>query len=197
MGAGGDDDVRMFLAERDDGVGPFQSCQRHSQRSVERMAAPLRRREGFVDEVRDDLRVRVALKHATSALQLLLERKVILDDAVVHHHHGARPVRVCVLFARPAVRGPPGVADADLAGHGLAVERSLQVAQLAFRPTHIDFALINQGDSGGVVTAVLEPAKAVEQQGAAITGSNVSNDAAHGLFLSGVHIRVNAGSLRC
>jgi hypothetical protein len=47
-------------------------------------------------------------------LQLVLQIEVVLDDAVVHDDDlpGAVLVRMRVLFRRPAVRGPAGVADA-------------------------------------------------------------------------------------
>ena len=52
--------------------------------------------------------------------QLLLERAEVFDDAVVDERDDAvaAEVRMGVVVGRRAVRGPAGVADADVAGRG-------------------------------------------------------------------------------
>ncbi len=57
-------------------------------------------------------RVGLRLKHVALFCQLLLQRLIILDDAVVHKDTALRSMRMGILLGRLAVRGPAGVTDA-------------------------------------------------------------------------------------
>ena len=67
------------------------------------------------------------------AMSALLEREVVLDDAVVDDDEGAGAVavRVGVLLGGAAVGGPAGVADAEGAVDGALGDDGFEVAQLA------------------------------------------------------------------
>jgi hypothetical protein len=87
--------------------------------------------DGPVDEVRDDLGVRVGREAHAIGLERLSERHVILDDAVVHDGDVACRVRVGIVFARTSVRGPARMTDAGRAGEGSFRESFVQERELA------------------------------------------------------------------
>src|SRR3981081_1705250 len=68
----------------------------------------------LLDQVRNDFRIGLGGELVSFGDQLLLEREIVLDDAVVHDHDSARAVamRMGVLFGGTAMRGPAGVSDA-------------------------------------------------------------------------------------
>ncbi len=129
------------------------------------------------DEVRDRLGVGFGGEAAAFAHEALLERHVVLDDAVDDDMHAiaAVVVRVGVLLAHPPVRGPAGVADAggggahserDGAGGrlvGLGIELGLQRIEVADGAYGLDALLREHGDTGAVIAPVLELAQAGEQ----------------------------------
>ena len=71
--------------------------------------------EVLLDQVGDDLGVGFSAEDVAFGFQLMLERQVVLDDAVVHHHQVALAIAVgvSILFGGAAMRGPPCVADAE------------------------------------------------------------------------------------
>ena len=78
----------------------------------------IRTRQLLLDEVRDDLGVRVGGEAMPAVQELLLERLVVLDDAVMDDDDGAGAieVRVRVGDGHAAVGGPARVTDPDAAG---------------------------------------------------------------------------------
>jgi hypothetical protein len=70
-----------------------------------------------VDQVRDDLGVRLSVEFVVRVRQLPAQRLVILDDAVVHERDlVAREDRMRVAGGRRAMRRPARVRDAGAAG---------------------------------------------------------------------------------
>jgi hypothetical protein len=120
------------------------------------------------EQVGRALGVGVAGELDAGRLQLAAEAGEVLDDAVVDDGDPAvgGQMRVRVAIGRAAVRGPPGVPDRRAAGGNAVVgplgERLLQVGQLAGLLLGQDGAVVDDGHPRGVVPAVLEPAKAVE-----------------------------------
>ena len=91
--------------------------------------------EIFLDQVRDHFGIGLGAEAWPSSMKLVLERQIILDDAVVHHHDVAVAIamRMRVFLGGPAVRGPARVADAVGALDRIQPQRVFQVAQLARR----------------------------------------------------------------
>ena len=56
------------------------------------------------------------------------------------------------------MRGPTGVADADFAGRFVAVEGFGEIGELTGTFHDYGFAMVGNGDAGGVITAVFHPA---------------------------------------
>jgi hypothetical protein len=115
--------------------------------------------------VRHNLGVRFRHELVPFALQLLFQLEVVLDDAVVHHDHLPRAVamRVRILFRRPSVGRPAGMADAGETLQRLAVQPVLQIAELALGATARQHATLERGDTGGVVAAVFEALQRIDK----------------------------------
>jgi hypothetical protein len=134
-----------------------------------------------LDQVRDDLGVRLGDERVPFLLELPLQVEIVLDDSVVDDHDaaGAVAVRVRVLFGRPAVRGPARVPDPILAFQRMRGDDFFQPRQLACAPPQLDESITHDGDSGRVVPAVLEAAEAVNQNGDEGLPADISDDSAH------------------
>ena len=114
----------------------------------------------------------------------------VLDDAVVDHGQPAagRAVRVGVAVGRPAVGGPPGVADAG----GAALDARQRVPSTPPRPAPLQVDELagplagQQAPSpttrhaGRVVAAVLQPPQPVQHDAQRRSGARVPHDSTHG-----------------
>src|SRR5258708_2704775 len=116
-------------------------------------------------------------------LQIRLEGDVVLDDAVVDHHDIALAVgvRMGIVLGGLTVGRPACVPDADLAIERALGEDGLEVLQLADRAAGLDPDAVQHRDPGRVVAAVFETTKALENDGAGLTGADVADDATHGV----------------
>ena len=92
-------------------------------------------------------------------------------------------VRVRVAVGRPAVGRPAGVTHAGLTRSARPSPPSMKCSRLASTPAF--FAVcrppctVQHGDARRVVAAVLEPAQPLEDERERLTGTGVSDDAAH------------------
>src|SRR6201999_4149981 len=96
--------------------------------------------------------------------ELLPQLEVVLDDAVVDDADRPDLVRVRVLVARPAVGRPPRVADADGARRRLLLQLLFEVRELAATADDARRSVVIDGDAGRVVAAILELAKAADEE---------------------------------
>jgi hypothetical protein len=81
------------------------------------------------------------------------------------------------------MRRPAGVADADIAFGGLFGEDGGQIIDAAGLLAEFELLIINDAKAGGIVTAVLEPAQAFEDDVLGGLPANVGDDATHRAFL--------------
>ena len=114
--------------------------------------------------------------------QLVAQLGEVLDDPVVDD--GDAPilaqVRMGVAVGRTAVRGPSGVADAGRGvGQRVAAEQGLEVGELAGLLAHLELAVADDGDAGGVVSAVLQTAQAGDDDLQCLLLTDVPDDSAH------------------
>jgi hypothetical protein len=174
---GAQDQPVLALDHDGQGIGAGELVERGLERLQRRLAAF----QLGVDQVRDDLAVRVALEDTASPLHLGLEFREVLDDSVVHHRDPAGLVRVGVLQLGLSVGGPSGVAHAHRGLHGIGGDRFLQGADLALRPSPHEPAALNGGDAGGVIAPVLQPLQALDQAGRDGGLAHDADDAAHEL----------------
>ena len=98
---------------------------------------------------------------SSSALQLA----EILDDAVVDDRDLGAHVRMGVALGRPAVRRPARVADAGAPCERLVQQAAFEIAQLALGAAALEVAVLDRGDAGRVIAAILEPAQRIDEIG--------------------------------
>ena len=127
-----DDLTGMTVAEDGQPVRPLEPGEGPLDR-LERLVEPF---QLAGDQVRDDLRVGLALEDEPLRLQLAPQHRVVLDHAIVHDGHArsraaAAEVRMGVAVRRRAVGRPSRVADPALAGQGALLELLLQRANPA------------------------------------------------------------------
>ena len=117
VASGGDHKVGLGGVEHDEGERTLEAAAHHSDGVGERERTVGQRSR---NKVHDRLRVGVADHLDTGCLEFGPQRREVLDDAVVHERQtaGLVGVRVCVAVGRGAVRRPPGVPDARVAGEG-------------------------------------------------------------------------------
>ena len=106
----------------------------------------------------NDLSVGVGGELVSLGCQLMLQFKVVLDDAVVNHYDppGAIPMRVGILFSRSPVGRPARVAEPVIAVDWLGGDCRLELTQLAGTAADLDRAVMNKRDASRVVAAVLQ-----------------------------------------
>src|SRR5690606_40075752 len=107
-----------------------------------------------------------------------------LDAVVDQRQFTAADVRVRVGFGDAAVRGPAGVADADLGGAALGLRGAFHLRH-APGPAHAVHATVAQhGDAGRVIAAVFQALEALDQDGNHIAVRDGADNSAHiGSFL--------------
>ena len=188
------DDDRRTVADGDNLVGVVRRNQHErkqaahvEQRTPHRVLEPVVLHLAL-DQVRDDLRVRLGDEDVPFLLQLALQIEVVLDDPVVDDDDpaGAVAMRVRVLLGRPSVRRPARVADAVLAVHGVHRDRLLQPRELARASSKLDRAVADDRNARRIVAAVLQPPQPVDQDRHDLLVPDVSDDAAHSVSLASV-----------
>ena len=96
----------------------------------------------------------------------------------LHHGEAAADVRMCIGLRRRAVRGPAGVRNAEVAVYLLGGARFGQAGN-ATNATYPLEAAIDGNEAGRIVTAVLQPPQALEQNGDNVTLRYRADYAAH------------------
>src|SRR5262249_33252354 len=109
----------------------------------------------------DDLGVGLGYEMEPLFLQLMLQFEVVLDDHVLYHTDvsAAVAVRMGILFRRPAVGSPAGVADAVVPFEAVVFQQFYQVDQFPRGPADSDLPVGYHSDPGGVVAAVFQLAQ--------------------------------------
>jgi hypothetical protein len=70
-----------------------------------------------------------------------------------------------ILFSRAAVGGPAGVANAVSSVQRTEADRLLEVAQLTFGSTNLEFMTFsNYRNAGGIIASILEFAQSIDYQ---------------------------------
>jgi len=113
--------------------------------------------------------------------QSLTQQSMVFHNSVVHHRHCARFVRMGVLLGRSAVGGPARVPDSHQPVRALDGQQFLQCGELAPAAHQPRALAIGHRDAGRVITAILQSAQPVDENGSGFTLSDVTNDSAHSL----------------
>ncbi len=77
------------------------------------------------------------------------------------------------------MRGPACVTDAVETLHRIQLQRVFEVAQLALRPAHPQTAVLEHGQSRGIIAAVFQAFQAVQDDGHGWPESDITDDSAH------------------
>jgi len=110
---------------------------------------------------------------------LRLELAEILDDAVMDDRDLAVHVRMRVALGGTPVRCPARMSDARVAPQGLLQQATFEVAQLALGTPALQVAVLDGGDAGRVIAAILEPTQRIDEvRGDSLLPDN-SDDTAH------------------
>ena len=135
-----------------------------------------------LEQVRDDLGVRLGAEDVALGDQPLLEHHVVLDDAVEHDREAvvAAGERMRVGLGGAAVGRPARVPDAGRGGRAVRARDLLQHAQVADGAHDLELVAVDQRDAGRVVAAVLEALESADQEGLADARPGIADDAAHG-----------------
>ncbi len=166
----------MIAVDRDEGEVTLELVEREARRLDEIAVVVL------LDQVADRLGVRLGREDVTGLAEPLAQLAVVLDDAVEHDRELLRILdreRMRVLLGDAAVGGPARVTEAGRGGRGAVAGGELQVLEVADRTCVLEPVLLEEGDTGRVIAAVLEALEAVEEQVLAFTRSYVSDDPAH------------------
>ena len=143
-------------------------------------------RVGVLDEVREDLGVRVGAELVAGGRELLAELREVLDDPVVDDGDAAvaAHVRVRVGGGGAPVGGPAGVADAAGGALLIALEFGGEAGDLAHAADHVEAGLpVGAGDlerhARRVVASVLHARQALDEDLLRLVLAGESDDAAH------------------
>src|SRR5690606_36408802 len=132
------------------------------------------------NQMGDHFGVGLGGEHIALGLQLAAQHFVVFDNAVVYHGNVAGDVRVRVGFRRFAVGGPTGVGNTGAARHGVGVYgigQRLHFAQAAGAGQLA--AAVNNGQTGGVVTAVFQSFQTFQQDIRYVTLRYGADNATH------------------
>ena len=133
-----------------------------------------------VDELDEDLRVRLAFKGIALRGQFFLQDAVIFNDAVVDDAHPGGGMGVAVHIAGLAVGGPAGVPDAaETLAQALQRQLFPQLCQPPLAFDYPDAALHGQGHPGGIVPAVLQFLQTIQQHILCAALARIAYNATH------------------
>ena len=115
------------------------------------------------------------------ALEFGAELFVVLDHAIVDQRKTAALVgmRVGVFFGHGAVRGPTRVADSAVPMDRIFAEQLGEVLDAADGPADLQRALVAQGHTGGVISAIFEATQPIQKDGSRLGWTDVTDNAAH------------------
>ena len=136
-------------------------------------------------EVGEDFGVGLGSEGVAFGDQLFLELLVILNDAVVDKGDlaGLIEMRMGIRVRGRPMRGPAGVANAGVALGRLLGEEGGEIVDAAALFAELEFSIVHEAETGGVVATVFETAESFEDDGLSGPLANVANDATHGVFL--------------
>lgn len=171
----GDDFVGAIGAESDDCVGTadeFKSFPNGADESIFRGIK-------FGNEVCDDFGIGFGGEFVPASEQIVSQIDVILDDAVVNDGEFTVFVGVSIGFAGSSVRSPSRMSDAGVSAHGFNGEPGDEGLEFSVSSSEVDIAFVADGDSGGIIASVSEPAESGLNNLNAFPATCITNNSAH------------------
>ena len=170
------EEVGFLIANCGERVGADKFAARFAYRG-QQIGALL---DAFVDQMRDQLGIRIRLDLGTTAFEGGPKLAVVLDDPVMHDHDATRAMGMGISLRGLTVGCPTGVADTEMSLQGLLAQRAFEVDQLALRAANFENAALEDGNTGGVIAAILETAKAINKHiNRLMLKPNISNNPTH------------------
>ena len=174
--AGTDEPVALAPVHDHDCVGTLDLLERRADRVGEIAGV------GLLDEMGDRFGVGLRGERVATRLEAVAQLPEVLDDPVVDDRDlaGAVLVGVRVEVVGPTVRRPAGMGEPDRRVWRPVGDGRLEVGQLAGALLDEQVArIVDEGDPGRVVAAVLQPFEAFDEDGAGLPGTGIPDDAAH------------------
>ena len=174
-----DNRVRMLAIQEKKRVRPRDIRQKFPHRFQEIARIQL------FHQMRNHLGIRFRLEDMTLGKQHLLDFHVIFDDTVVDNHEMivAIPVRMRILIARPSVRRPARVPDADMPRKRRRQKCRLQIRQTAFFFHNPNAAFFIHRNPGRIISAILQAPKPVHQKMRRLSLAHIADNTAHTFLL--------------
>src|SRR5262245_46501572 len=141
----------------------------------------------LLDEVDDDLRIRLGAEHVSVLLEGSLELAEVLHDPVQDDRDllvVTTRQRVRVLLGHLAVRRPARVAEPGRGQRAVVLRDLLQVGEVPDRTDVVEALVFQHGQAGRVIASVLEALEAVDEERLCPTWPDISDDPAHALKTS-------------
>ena len=173
--AGADHQILLAFEEDTQRKGPMQALQRLA-RGLDGFCTFV---QMVAQQVADGFGVGFRFEHRPTGGKLGAQLAEVFDNAIVNHRHAARQMRMGVQGGRRAMGGPAGVADAGFAGQGVVDQKIGEVDELAHRATTVQLALVDGGDPGAVIAAILQPLQRLDQKGGHFVMAQNPNNSAH------------------
>src|ERR1051325_2227005 len=133
----------------------------------------------------DNFRIRFCFELVSVLLKLVFQANIIFNDAVMDNDDlaSAVAVRVSVFLCRASMRGPAGVTYTITAFDRGLPQGFFEIPEFARSATDLDpSTLIDDRNTRGVIAAVFESLKPVQNHGHDLLGTDVSNYSTHNLF---------------
>ena len=111
---------------------------------------------------------------------MLPEFAEVLDDPVMHHGQLVGRVRMGVALGRSAVGRPAGVPDPHAALKRLLDQPSLEIAKLTLGAPPGEMPVFQRRNASRIIAAILKPLQRIYDKRCDRTGSEYSNNSAHG-----------------
>ena len=177
--AGAEDHARMAGRDETEGKAALQAPEGRTERLYE--AKPSSHPRG--NQVGHDLGVGGRGEVIAGGFELVAQLQIVLDDAVVHDGDtsGRVRVRMGIGLGGGAMRGPAGMPDAHVRLQGLLEHLALQIDDLADPATELETAVERNGETRGVIAAVLQALETVHHHDLGEVVPDVADDAAHDL----------------
>src|SRR5581483_10860169 len=137
---------------------------------------------GVFEQVHDDLGVRLGGERVAASEELLAQLAIVLDDPVQDDRDAARVAsceRVRVVLGDAAVGRLTSVAEARRREGAVRAGDVLEHVERPDRAHVVEAVVLEEGDAGGVVAAVLEALETLQEQRLGGAAADVSDDPAH------------------
>ena len=137
------------------------------------------------DNVSQDFGIGLRTEFVAAPQELVPQRRVVLDDAVVDDGQVTRLIDmgVSIRVTRLSMCCPARMTDAERTVNRPLVQQLRQPGYPSDALANLQAPIVEHAKPRRVITAIFQPAQALQKQRGRIFFANVSDDAAHGLVI--------------